>query len=216
MKPLPSPLLVVTDRGPIRSPSDLALAGARLLATVEAALEGGARWLWFREKDMASGERRRLAVAVMTRVRAFGGTFTLGGEAAAAVAIGADGVHLTGDATQDAIAAACRAMPDGLVGVSAHGASDIGRAAAAGADYATLSPIFLTASKPGYGPALGVDAIRAASGSGLPVIALGGIAPAHVAGCRGAGAAGIAVMGGIMAADDPGSATARYLGAWTG
>ena len=49
-------------------------------------------------------------------------------------------------------------------------------AAGEGCDYATLSPIFVSASKPGYGPALGVGALRDAP---LPVYALGGVDPSN-------------------------------------
>ena len=73
-----------------------------------------------------------------------------------------------------------------------------------GADYVTLSPIFLTESKPGYGPALGLDAVRAASSAAAgPVIALAGIDGSNAAECITAGASGIAVMGEIMRAADP-------------
>src|SRR6185295_10316753 len=62
----------------------------------------------------------------------------------------------------------------GLVGISAHSEDELAAAAAAGADYATFSPIFLTDSKPGYGPALGTAALAAATRTArLPIVALG-------------------------------------------
>jgi thiamine-phosphate pyrophosphorylase len=90
-----------------------------------------------------------------------------------------------------------------LIGVSAHGLRDVEAAAAAGADYVTLSPIFLTVSKPGYGPALGVAAIEPAAKRGIAIIALGGVSADVVPLCLDAGAAGVAVMGEIMRSDDP-------------
>jgi thiamine-phosphate pyrophosphorylase len=80
----------------------------------------------------------------------------------------------------------------------------------ADADYATLSPIFPTASKPGYGPPLGVEALRAAAESGLPVFALGGVLPENARSCREAGAHGVAVMGPVMRAQDPFAALQAY------
>jgi thiamine-phosphate pyrophosphorylase len=75
----------------------------------------------------------------------------------------------------------------------------------------TLSPIFLTASKPGYGPAVGLAALAAAARlSPGPVVALGGIGADNIAACLAAGARGIAVMGEIMRAADP-EATVRRL-----
>ncbi len=82
--------------------------------------------------------------------------------------------------------------------MSAHSLGDLRAARDAGADYATLSPIFPTSSKPGYGPALGLDALRAATALGLPVLALGGVTAAMALSCRDAGAAGAAVMGEAM------------------
>jgi thiamine-phosphate pyrophosphorylase len=110
-------------------------------------------------------------------------------------------VHLQSAA---AVGAARRRLePGALVGVSAHSFDDVAAAAAAGADYVTLSPIFLTASKPGYGPALGVAAIGRAADLGISIIALGGVTPDRVRSCLDAGAAGVAVMGEIMRTDQP-------------
>jgi thiamine-phosphate pyrophosphorylase len=95
-------------------------------------------------------------------------------------------------------------LADAIIGVSAHSVADVAAAAAAGADYATLSPIFVTESKPGYGPALGIEALRAAAIHRIPVLALAGITAATAADCLAAGASGVAVMGEVMRADDPG------------
>lgn len=63
------------------------------------------------------------------------------------------GIHLP---AQGSVAEARRVLgPGALVGISAHSVEDVAAAVGAGAYYATLSPIFPTSSKPGYGPALG-------------------------------------------------------------
>jgi thiamine-phosphate pyrophosphorylase len=94
--------------------------------------------------------------------------------------------------------------------MSAHSVEEMRRAAEAGADYATLSPIFPTASKPGYGPALGLAALEQASRFPISVVALGGVSPATAPACLRAGAAAIAVMGGVLAAQDPSAALRAY------
>jgi thiamine-phosphate pyrophosphorylase len=96
-----------------------------------------------------------------------------------------------------------RLGPAALIGFSAHQVDELGPARTAGADYATLSPIFPSASKPGYGPALGLAAIRDGAAAGLPLYALGGVGAANAAQCLAAGADGIAVMGEVMRATDP-------------
>src|SRR5680860_1231000 len=73
------------------------------------------------------------------------------------------------------------------------------QAGAEGCDYVTLSPVFATASKPGYGPALGLPGLAAfTTGAAPPAYALGGVHPPDVADCLAAGASGIAVMGPVM------------------
>ena len=81
----------------------------------------------------------------------------------------------------------------------------------------TLSPIFASASKPGYGPALGLERLgEVAAASPLPVIALGGIEDGDVRACLDAGAAAVAVMGAAMRAADPAPLLARLIGATRG
>ena len=67
----------------------------------------------------------------------------------------------------------------------------------------TLSPIHQRASKPGYGPPLGTDAITRAARIGVPVLALGGITAENAGAAMAAGAAGVAVMGDVMRAEKP-------------
>jgi thiamine-phosphate pyrophosphorylase len=192
-------LLVVTDRK---------LSSRPVLDTVGAAMAGGAKWFWLRDRDLRDAEREQLARELMRAVkgRAF---LTIGADVQLALRVGAHGVHLPASADVNA-ARACLG-PEVFIGVSAHCEGDVQSAMSAGADYATLSPIFPTASKPGYGPALDVAAIAQAGACGLPILALGGVTPANIASCLDAGAAGVAVMGGIAGALDPRSETATFL-----
>ncbi len=86
-----------------------------------------------------------------------------------------------------------------------HNLDDLVAAAGADAGFATLSPIYPTRSKPGYGPPLGLAALaRMAMVVRMPVYALGGVdSPQRVRDCLDQGAAGVAVMGAVMRAEDP-------------
>jgi len=86
-----------------------------------------------------------------------------------------------------------------------HNLGDLAAAATGHAEFATLSPIFPSRSKPGYGPPLGLAALaRMATAVTVPVYALGGIdSPARVRDCLDNCATGVAVMGAVMRAEDP-------------
>jgi thiamine-phosphate pyrophosphorylase len=200
---LPSPpLLVISDRSQ---------AARSLPEVAEAAFRGGCRWFSLREKDLPPTERRDLLRALVALGHRHGATIIAHEDLAAVVATGADGVHLPGGGDP---AAARRLLPAGLVGVSAHTSEEAAAQLEAGADYVTLSPIFLTLSKPGYGPAVGLDRLAAAARPAAgPIVALGGIDDRNIAACLAAGAQGIAVMGEVMRAADPEAAVRRLLAA---
>jgi thiamine-phosphate pyrophosphorylase len=72
--------------------------------------------------------------------------------------------------------------------------------------------VFLTESKPGYGPAIGLDGLAVAAAAAIgPVIALAGITPANTGSCLKAGAAGAAVMGEVMRSSDPETIVRAFL-----
>ena len=204
--PLPDPpLMIVTDRQQARLP---------LEAVAAAAFEAGTCWISVREKDLPLAEQIDL-VRQLARIAPAGARIGLHGIPMPDV----DGVaawHLPRDGDLDA---ARRLVPGaGLFGRSCHGLAAVEAAQAAGADYVTLSPIFATRSKPGYGPALGVDALIAAAAqlrpTGCRLLALGGVTAGTIGLCRTAGADGAAVMGAVMGAGDPGAAVAALIAAW--
>jgi thiamine-phosphate pyrophosphorylase len=192
---LPARLLVVTDRHQAPKP---------LPDLVEELLDAGVRWIWLRDKDLPPEERRALAFDLAGKIARHGGLLTVGADLALAEECGA-GVQL--GAKSDIAAARRRLGTKALIGVSAHSPAEVADARAAGADYATVSPIFASSSKPGYGPELGLNGLRAAAASGLPVLALGGITAATAQGCLEAGASALAVMGPLMR-EGRGAATA--------
>ncbi|MDI4665475.1 thiamine phosphate synthase [Xanthobacter autotrophicus] len=203
MLPEPS-LLLITDR---------TLARGDLAQVAVEACAGGCRWISLREKDLPAAEQIALFAHLREATRAFRPRLTLHGPTELAHAAGADGVHLPGGGH----AGEARALlgPDALVGLSIHTLAEAQAADRASLDYITASPVFLTASKPGYGPALGTAGLAAfAAVSPVPVIALAGIAPANAAACRDVGAAGLAVMGSVMRAEDPAAEFAALLAAW--
>ena len=183
------PLLVLTDRTQCARP---------LPDVVRAAVDGGARAVVLREKDLPDDDRRRLADVLRPLLPA-GGVLVVAG-----TGLAGDAVHL---AAHDAVP-----VPrPRLLGRSCHSPAEV--SAAHGCDWVTVSPVLLTASKPGYGPALGPAGLAACvlAPGAPPVYALGGLGALDAADCLHAGAVGIAVMGGVMRAERPGVVVAELL-----
>jgi thiamine-phosphate pyrophosphorylase len=178
-----------------------------LVATASEAVAGGAPAIVFREKDLPVDDRRRLGeeVAGVLGPRT---CLIVASDPALAHALGASGVHL----------AASDPMYRGndlLRGRSCHDAAELDAAATEGVDYATVSPVYASASKQGYAPVLGPAALHALAGQpgAPPVYALGGVDAVRVPECLAAGATGVAVMGAVMAAADPAAAVAEIVSA---
>jgi thiamine-phosphate pyrophosphorylase len=203
MTQIPSPLLLVTDRHQVKRPLERIVAEA---------VGAGARWVWLRDRDLDLAERRGLALRLANIVQSEGGVLSIGGDIGLAIEIGAAAVHVRD--TASVIQARQAQGQSILIGLSAHNVSDVASARLAGADYVTLSPIFQTASKPGYGPALGVEAIRLAARLDIAVVGLGGISTDNVAAVQTAGASGIAIMGSVMRADNPAEIVRAMLRRW--
>jgi thiamine-phosphate pyrophosphorylase len=190
--PLP-PVLVITDRKQTERP---------LLQVAAALFAGGCRWLSLREPDLRPGERVNLLYRLVNLGERAGATIGVHADYEAAMTTGASSVHLP---RHGSIKAARDYLgPRALIGISAHDRNEVQRALALGADYVTLSPIFASASKPGYGPALGLKNLsEIAKAMPIPIYALGGIDRGNAADCIAAGAAGVAVMGAAMRAPNP-------------
>jgi thiamine-phosphate pyrophosphorylase len=228
-------LMVLTDR------RMAAAAGHDLDDVVATAAASGATAVVLREKDLAPADRRALAVRLRAVTAAAHVALVVAGDVGLATAVGADGAHLAGDAAwpdDDARRALRGAAPGpAVVGRSCHTVADLQAAARRHADYVTYSPVFATASKPGYGPAVGLDGLAAGrlaldpagepdrsmvgrlrrsylAPEGAPrahrvtLVALGGIGPGRAGACLRAGADGVALMGEVMRARDPGAVVA--------
>src|SRR5690606_6618970 len=119
-----------------------------------------------------------------------------------ALASGADGVHV-GQQDEAAGAARRRLGPERIIGVSAGSPAEAAQAAADGADYIGVGPIYSTktkATRPPAGPQL-VARIREATS--LPLVGISGIAPGRAAPVIAAGADGVAVISAVLEAREP-------------
>src|SRR4051812_1081933 len=152
-----------------------------IIRQAEAAAEAGISLFQLREKSLSV---RVLYMLACDCVSVTGGSSTMvlvNDRADVAAAAGAAGVHLS---TRSLDPGAVRSVfgEQLTVGVSTHSHEEASRATLEGADFATFGPVFETASKAVYGPAVGLDQLeRVASAlSPFPLIALGGLSSERI------------------------------------
>jgi thiamine-phosphate pyrophosphorylase len=203
VKTLPR-LMLVTNRR-IMQPS--------FEAALEAALQGGARWIQLREKDLAPHELTALALQTQQLCARFGAMLSINSRVEVAQAARAAGVHLP----EQSIAPhqARRALESGaLVGQSVHGVQAAQLAIQAGADYLVFGSVFATATHPDSAPQE-LDALRnitaATVALNLPVYAIGGINATRIRPCLEAGAYGVAVLGAAWQASNVSEITSALV-----
>lgn len=199
MTGLPARLLVVADNQAATRP---------LENFFDDVLRAGSKWTWLRHDErLDEAELEKLTVRLLNLCQAHQAILSIGRNVGLARRIGASAVHLK--AAQSVAEARETLGSSCLIGQSTHSVAEAVRAHEEGADYVTLSPVYASSSKPGYGPALGPGAIQAATKQGVRVVALGGIGKANARSCFAAGAVAVAVMGEILHAADAGESVSR-------
>ena len=198
-------LYVITDRK--------SCAPTPLVSVVSELLDAGVTAIQLREKDLNDTELLQLAQPIAELCRNYEAKLFINTNTHIALKVGAAGVHLPANAESvDTIKA--KTHGNLYIGCSVHALDAAQKREAEGADFVTYSPIYPTTSKPGYGPAVGIEGLaKVVENVRLPVFALGGITPTRVAECLAAGAFGVAVMSGIMSATGVEEQARDYLDA---
>jgi thiamine-phosphate pyrophosphorylase len=207
-------LYYITDRH--QFPGDEQVQRRQVLLRISAAARLGVDYIQLREKDLTIQQLEFLARDAVRCVRdnSAATKLLINSRTDVALAVGADGVHLT---TTDIAASEARAIwfsgnnkretGNGLMAVSCATPGAVRLAESHGADFAVLAPVF---EKHGsYRAPLGLDALRAAAGvdtpidrrveagdnrNHMPVFALGGVTLQNANQCIRAGAAGVAAI----------------------
>ncbi len=197
---LPSPrVMLITDKSQTKLP---------WLKVVEEACEGGCRWVLLRDPTANIEALRDDAAMLKNILVKYSAQLFISQHVALAVEMGASGIHLkSNQSVKEA-----RTKADLLcIGQSCHNADEAARAVDEGADYITFSPVFQSPSKPDY-PPQGIELLRKiVAECPIPVIALGGITAKNATECLKAGARGVAIMGAVMASENPKLAMQHYL-----
>jgi thiamine-phosphate pyrophosphorylase len=191
-------LMLVTD--------DTMVGGRDLVLLAQAAERGGVTSVQLRLKQATARELSQLVRALVQTLRI---PVLVNDRPDIALAAGAAGAHLGPDDMP--IGLARRIVPPGFV-LGASVGSEMDAATAGGADYWGIGPWRATPTKADAGIGLGVDGfsrlLRLAGGK--PAIAVGGVVPEDVPMVLRSGGKGVAVVSGILGADDVEEAARRY------
>ena len=185
-----------------------------LIDVVSELLDAGITAFQLREKDLSGTELIKLAQPISELCHNYEAKLFINTHTSIARDVGAAGVHLPASTESVDSIKEAETGDNFYIGCSVHSLDAAKKREAEGADFLTYSPIYPTASKPGYGPAVGIASLsEVVEGVKLPVFALGGITPDRVPECLAAGAFGVAVMSGVMSPKGAGRQAKHYLDA---
>ncbi|OJK03531.1 hypothetical protein ASPACDRAFT_111336 [Aspergillus aculeatus ATCC 16872] len=198
------------------------LKGRDLCTVVEEALKGGVTIVQYREKKADTGAQIVTARKLHQITKAYGVPLLINDRVDVALAVGAEGVHLGQD--DMAIEVAKKLLPeDAIIGISAGSVEEAQKAIAAGADYLGIGTMFATQTKTNTKLILGTAGTQAIleaiseTGRTVGTVSIGGIKQSNVqrvlyqSRAPNKGLDGVAIVSGIMAADDPKAAAAEFV-----
>lgn len=200
-------LIVITD--------DALAAPRSIVDVVRAAVEAGAPAIQLRAKGTTAREMAELGRRLRAVTTEAGALFFVNDRYDVAVAVDADGVHVGPD---DVPVAALRSVapPGFLIGTSTDRPAEAERLVAEGADYIGCGTVYPTSTKRDAGDTIGLGGLQAVVDAvPVPVVGIGGIDPERAAEvAAGTSAGGVAVVGAVMGADDPGAVVRQLTAAF--
>ncbi|MDE0041888.1 MAG: thiamine phosphate synthase [Candidatus Poribacteria bacterium] len=174
-------------------------------------LDAGVTAIQLREKDLGDLEFHQLAEQIAELCQTYSARLFINSRVEVALDLGVSGVHFPASTPSIGRIKAGRGKSL-LIGCSIHSLGEAQLREKDGADFVTYSPIFPTASKPGYGPTVGLKKLEVlTSVIRIPVFALGGISSDRVPECIEAGAHGVAVMSGVMLPETATTQAREYI-----
>lgn len=175
-----------------------------LVSIVEEAIDGGVTLFQYREKGngaLTGDAKYELAKRVQELCKRKNIPFIVNDDVELALQLDADGVHI---GQEDEGAASVREkIGDKILGISVHTLEQAQKAAAQGADYFGVGPIFSTQSKEDARDAQGTALIELFKDHKIeiPIVAIGGITAENTPPIIKAGADGVSVISAISQAE---------------
>lgn len=201
--------------GPLHAIVDVdvaARAGWAPLELARAYLEGGARVLQIRAKQLPSGPFLDLCDGIVRMALPFSASIIVNDRADLAVMAKAAGVHV---GQEDLAPAEARRLVgvDRVVGFSTHTVPQIESAIREPISYLAVGPVFSTQTKDTGYSSVGLEFVSTAArmAGAIPVVAIGGITIDTVESVLRAGATSVAVIGDLLAQGNPQARVAAYL-----
>ena len=196
-------IYLVTDRTQTR--------GRDLLTVLEESLEGGVNAVQLREKDLGGKDLFDLAEKTRRLCERYKAPLFINDRIDIALAVDAAGVQL-GKTSLPIETARALLGPKKLLGLSIHSLEEVADAEDGGADFILFCPVYFTPSKARFGAPQGLSWLKKiVDVSTLPVYAIGGITAKNALEVREAGARGIALIAGIIAAENPKDAASNLI-----
>jgi thiamine-phosphate pyrophosphorylase len=156
-----------------------------------------------RDKNASPGQMIETGRALKAALAGTGVPLIVNDDVEAAIAIGADGLHV-GQDDRDARTARHLIGPDMILGLSVETEALAAAVDPAVVDYVGAGPVFATQTKPGHKPPIGLEGLaRLIAATALPAVAIGGLKTGHVEEVLKAGARGLAVVSAICGQPDP-------------
>lgn len=185
-------------------------AGFGMVETARAAVAGGASVVQLRDKHADTPLMIETGRALKAALSGTGALLIVNDNVEAAVAIGADGLHI-GQEDMDAPTARARIGDDMILGLSVETEALAAGIDPAIVDYAGIGPVFATSTKADHKEPIGFAGLaRLVRVCPVPAVAIGGLKAAHVGDVFAAGANGLAVVSAICGTRDP-EAAAREI-----
>ncbi|MGK9051152.1 thiamine phosphate synthase [Neorhizobium petrolearium] len=180
--------------------------------TARLAVEGGATIVQLRDKHADTAQMIETGRALKAVLSGTGVPLIVNDDVDAAIAIGAEGVHV-GQSDMVAAAARQRIGRDMILGLSVETEELARRVDPSVVDYVGIGPVFATATKPDHKQPIGFDGLaRIVAAAPVPAVAIGGVKAEHAGPALAAGAKGIAVVSAICGQPDPSAAARRIAG----
>ena len=181
-----------------------------MVETARLAVAGGATLVQLRDKDGGTARTIETGRALKAALAGTGAKLIVNDDAEAAIAVGADGLHV-GQSDLSVAEARARIGPEAILGLSVETPGQAAQVDPALVDYVGAGPVFATSTKPGHAPAVGFEGLAAmVAASPVPAVAIGGLKAHHVRQALAAGARGVAMVSAICGQRDP-EAAARAI-----